>query len=275
MAPLLFKLTAVNSDVDADSLTFFSYSETTQTADMTIFHEFPLADFKGIKVKVNNDQFDSANPENNDLNIKFTTDFFDGPLKNLFSNTFEIATQNTTVSSTTFPNAVYISRILSDTNFKIEHWEELAVSGLIEKILGDYKKTPMVSNEDAVVATLPANFNNAINQKLTAGKAKVSNNGVFTEYDIASEAGNDFKNSVATALKKVLGSEPARLTSALNSAGTYVDFNTGVFSSGDLIEIIMNLNANYNQFNLDKTTYYTGPGVVVRVILKLVAPVIV
>jgi hypothetical protein len=269
MAPLLFQLRAFNSDVDADILTFFSYSEDPQSADMTIFREIPLADFKGILVNVNKDQFDPANPEDNDLNIKFSPDFFEGPLKDLFSNnTFEIVTGTTSVNTTQFANAQYIQTILDDQNFIIENWEELVVSGLIDKIIG-YKSASLVSNEDAVVATLSSYFNNAINQKLVDGKTMVSSNGVFTEYGLAEEIGNELKNSGTNILKKVLANATERLTPALNSAGTYVDYNTCLLQPHDLIEILINGKANYNQTLLDGT-YYSGDSVVVRVILKLV-----
>ena len=273
MAPLLFQLRAANSDVDSDILNFFSYNEEAQTADMTIFREISLSAFQGIKLKVNNDQFNSEDPENNDINIKFSQDFFDGPLKDLFNNTFEIVTGTTSINTTQFPNATYIQTILSDQNFKIEYWPELATSGIIDKLIG-YKATALVSNEDAVSTALPAKFSAAINEKLAAGKTAVSNNGVYTEYGLEEQIGNEFKNTVTKALKKALVYEASRLTPALNNAGNYVDFNTTVFQSGDLIEIIIRSMVNYDQTLLDGTTYYEGnDGVVVRVILKLTAPV--
>jgi len=276
MAPILFRLHALNSDVDSDLLSFFSYSEEAQTADMTIFREFDLSDFQGIKFKVNNDQFNSENPENTDLTIKFSQEFFDGKLNNLFSNTFEIVTGTTSINTTQFPNALYIQAILSDPKFKIEDWPELATSGIIDIIFG-YKAAPLLANEDAVSAALPGKFNSAINQKLVDGKTMVSTNGVYAEYGLAEEIGNDFKNSVTNFLKKALVNEPDRVTTALNSAGTYVDYTTGVFQNGDLIEIIMNLRSDYGQTLLDRVTYYDSEGnkegVVVRVILKLVTAV--
>lgn len=270
MSQLLFQLRAVNSEVESDLLNLFLFSEETQTADMTIFREIDISTFGGIQLQVNTDQFDFQNPESNDINLTFTSEFFEGPLKNLFNGTFEFVTGTTSINTTLFDNADYIQTILSDANFTIEYWQELAVSALIDRIFGNYKRTPLISNEDTVVNALSNSFNSALNSKLSEGNGKVKNDSNFIVFGIGQLNDNDFFDSAIKMLKKALVSQPSRLESALNNAGNFVDFNSSVFQIGDLIEIIMILNVNDSQNKIDGSPY-SGSGVVVRVILKLVA----
>jgi hypothetical protein len=192
---------------------------------------------------------------------------------NLFSleKVFTLVDGTTSINTNHYPYQQYISTIVS--NSTIDRWQDLTVAALISKLFTDYRRTPILANEDSIVAVVQALFNTALNAKLMSVKAgAIDANGNYPESGIGvSETNPAIYNTLANMVKKTLAIDASRLDKALNASNNaFVEFNETIFKVGDHVEIIVFVKLPATQKTYLGLDYINDDPVKVKVVLVLV-----
>jgi len=278
MSPIDFYFPALESDASVNTLVFNQFTDASLVYDFAIVTKVLLSDLSGMQYFINNDQFNAADPSLNDIKVTLTSDFFEGVFWNLFTDqSFNYD------NGSVYPVKQHVQTILTanSTNprtFIVDNWQELSVASLINKVYGSYKYTVLFQNEDAIVASIPTQFNTALNNTLDYIDSN-SFDPVTDTYLIEGlgpqPANLKVFESMSTILQKALILDPARFNNALNDLYKLREFNSDIIQVNDTIQFLVNLSPSPSQ-NLQVISganYNSSPdaNVIVKVVLKVVA----
>lgn len=273
MPAIDFYFPALQSDASVNALVFNEFTDASLVYDFAIVSKVLLSDLSGMQFFINNDQFDPSNPNNNDVKVTLTDAFFENVFYNLFTDqSFNYD------NGSVYPVKQYVQTILtanSNNTFLVSNWPELSVASLINKVYGSYKYTVLFQNEDAVVSSIPTQFNTALNNTLdTIGNnAYDSTTNQYLVTGLGSQPANlKIYESLSNILQKALILEPSRFNNALENPYDLRDFHKDILKVDDTIQFLVNLNPSPTQ-NLQVVSGANpsyGSYVTVKVVLKIV-----
>jgi hypothetical protein len=272
MSPIDFYFPALQSDASVNALVFNQFTDASLVYDFAIVTKVLLSDLSGMQYFINNDQFNAADPSLNDIKVTLKSDFFEGVFWNLFTDqSFNYDNGNV------YPIQQYVKNILNanaNNSYIVENWQELSVASLIDKTYGSYKYTVLFQNEDAIVASIPTQFNTALNNTLDyidTNSFDASNNYLIEGLG-PQPANRKVFESMSTILQKALILDPSRFNNALNDLYSLRDFNSDIIQVNDTIQFLVNLYPSPSQ-NLQVVSgaSFSNTPVVVKVVLKVVA----
>lgn len=273
MAPIDFYIPALQSDASVNALVFNQFSDVSLVYDFAIVTKVLLSDLSGMQFVINNDQFNASDPSLNDIKLTISDDFMENAFWNLFTDQlFKYDDGNV------YPVQQYVKTILNangNGSYLVDNWQEVAVASLIDKTYGSFKYTVLFENEDAIVASIPGQFNTALNNTLDTIWTSATDATTGNYLVEGLESNIKIFQSLGTLLQKALINEPNRFDKALNDLSANPlklrEFNDNILMVGDTLQFLVNLypSPSQNLQIVSGANFNSTAVVVVKVVLQI------